>query len=249
MGKLTWIRCGLLLFAGCAVFACAQEAGEPVQVGTAQVELRSDLVLSETPASSTQPGQPPKPMPPIQRIHVSELGNDSRDRAYQAVERHEFLPALLEQPDPRKNSAHEGALHTRSRMRAGQHGVRTGKGFGVETMIATESVYPGDTSYYLPSVAFRPYFKTSESTAEPVKGLKNLIFHHKATGFPHKPPADGTSLEHASISESRSMRSPLPERPVSFKPRTRVTWVPAKNRLDLLNGNKDLNRDRFYKLR
>ena len=245
LGKLTWARFGLIWFAGWAIFACTQEAGEPVLVGTAQVELRSDLVLSETPASSTQPGQPNKPMPTARHIHVSELSNDLQDRVYHAVERYEFLPALLEQPGSRKNFTQD---NTRSQIRD-QHGVRTGKGFGVEAMVSSGSIHPDDASYYLPSVAFKPYFKTSESTAEPVKGLKTLIFHHKATGFPHEPPADGTSLEHVSISESRSMHPPLPERPVSLKPRTRVTWIPAKNRLDLLNGNKDLNRDRFYKLR
>ena len=112
--KLTWIRYGLVLFAGLVGFACSQEAREPVQVGAAQVELRSDLVLPEAPSASTtlsadenpdHPSQPTSPISAPQRIALSGLEHYSQDRAYGAVKRYEFLPAVLKDSKTRNNSA------------------------------------------------------------------------------------------------------------------------------------------------
>ena len=104
VGKLTWTRYGLILLAGLAGFACSQEeAREPVQVGAAQVELRSDLVLPETPSASTtlladespsHSDQSTNPIPAAQRITLSGLESYSQDRSYGAIKRYEFLPTL-----------------------------------------------------------------------------------------------------------------------------------------------------------
>ena len=170
MGKLTWTRYGLLLLAGLAGFACSQEAREPLEVGAAQVELRSDLVLPETPGASTvvlaeenpdHPGQSANSMPATQRIALSELGNYSQDRAYDAVQRYEFLPALLKDPKTRKSSAQQGDTHAQSWTLADKHWVRAGKGFGVaaEGMAPPGTVHLDDASYYSPTVALKPYPK------------------------------------------------------------------------------------------
>ena len=70
LGKLTWTRYGLMLLAGLAGFACSQDAREPVEVGAAQVELRSDLVLPEAPGSPPAPMGQESPDFPGQRIYT-----------------------------------------------------------------------------------------------------------------------------------------------------------------------------------
>ena len=137
MGKLTGIYFGLMLLAGWAGFACSQKA-EPVEVGTVQAELRSDLILPESPGSSmalpveensNHGGQLTKPIVSTQRIALPDLENYSQDRAYRAVKRYEFLPVLLRQPKTRKNSAQKGNAHASSWALADKHWVRAGKGF------------------------------------------------------------------------------------------------------------------------
>jgi hypothetical protein len=259
--KLTWIRYGLVLFAG-LLSACSQEAREPVEVGTAQVELRSHLVLPEGPSASTglvaeentdHPGQSTNPTPTSQRIALSGLENYSQDRAYGAVRRYEFLPTLLTDSKTRKNISQKD--NADSWTLADKHWVRAGKGFGVaaEGVTPTGRVHLDDAKYYFPAVAPKPYAKASEHLepmAGPFKSGKPLVFHSKATGFAHELPAEGTPSRHFPEFETRLELSPIPETQVYFssQPKTKVTLAPAKNRLDLMNGNENLNRHRYDKL-
>ena len=261
--KLTWIYYGLALFAG-LLSACSQEAREPVEIGAAQVELRSELVLPEPTSASSglvteenldQPGQATNSIPATQRIVLSELKNDSQDRAYGTVKRYEFLPALLTDPQARNRSTQEGNTHTNSWTLANKQWVRSGKGFGVaaEGMKPKGTVRLDDTPYYFPTVALKPYSKVSEHL-EPIDGLfksgKPLVFHSGATGFAHELPEEAKPSRHSPDYETRLELSPIPETQVYFssQPTTQVTLVPAKNRLDLMNGNENLNRHRFNKL-
>jgi hypothetical protein len=263
--KLTWTYCGLALFAGLAGFACSQEAKEPVEVGTAQVELRSHLVLPEAPGASTtlsaeenpdRPGQSTNLIPDTQRITLSGLENYSQDRAYGAVKRYEFLPALLTDSKTRNGSAQKGNAHANSWTLADKHWVRAGKGFGVaaEGMASSGTVHLDDTPYYFPTVALKPYSRAAEHLepmAEPFKSGKPLVFHSRATGFAHELPAEEGPYRHSPAFETKLELSPIPETQVYFssQPKTKVTLAPAKNRLDLMNGNENLNRHRFDKLR
>jgi hypothetical protein len=253
-----------MLLAGLAGCACSQEAREPVEVGTAQVELRSDLVLPEAPGSSTalladenpdHPGQSANSLPTAQRSALSGLEDYSQNRAYRDIQRYEFLPALLKEPETQKSPDQESNAHANSWPLAEKHWVRAGKGFGVaaEGMVPSGTIHPNDASYYFPTVALKPYSKASEHLepmAVPFKSRKPLVFHSGATGFAHEPPADVTPSGHSPSFETRLELSPIPETQVylSAKPKTHVTLAPAKNRLDLMNGNETLNRDRFNKL-
>jgi hypothetical protein len=258
--KLTWIRYGMVLFAG-LLFACTQEPREPVEVGAAQVELRSDLDLSEAPRSSSalspeenpdHLGPPASPMPTIQRIPLTGSMSDSQDHAYEAVSRYEFP---LRNPKALKVSTQESNTHTNSWPLASKHWVRTGKGFGVaaEGTAPPGIVHINDAEYYFPTVALKPYSEATEHlepVADPFKSSKPLVFHSGATGFAHEPPTEATPSRHSSSFETRLELSPIPETQVYFssQPKTKVTLAPAKNRLDLMNGNENLNRDRFGKL-
>lgn len=267
LGKLTWTHYGLMLFAGLAglaSFACSQEAREPVEVGTAQVELRSDLVLPETPSASTalsveensdHPGQSTNPPSATQRIALTGLEHYSQDRAYSAVKRYEFLPALLTDIKTRNSSAQGDSAHANSWTLADKYWVRAGKGFGVaaEGMASPGTIHLDDAPYYFPTVALKPYSKESEHLepmVEPFKSEKPLIFHSGATGFAHEPPAEATPSGHSPAFEARLVLSPIPETHVylSSKPKTQVTLAPARHRLDLMNGNEHLNQDRYQKL-
>jgi hypothetical protein len=234
------------LFAGLAGFACSQEAREPVEVGTAQVELRSDLVIPGKPGSSTallaeknrdHPGLSMNPMPGTQR----------------GVKRHEIPPAFREDSKTRKSSTLEDKAYARSWTLADKHWVRAGKGFGVaaERMTPPGSVHPDDAAYYFPAVASKPNSEATEHLepmAEPFKSGKPLIFHSGATGFAHEPPTDATPSGHSPAFETQLVLSPIPETQVylSSKPKTQVTLAPAKDRLDLIYGNENLNRNRYY---
>ena len=264
VGKLTWTRYGLMLLAGLAGFACSQEAREPVEVGTAQVELRSHLVLPETPGASTTLSAEENPDHPslsknliltTQRIALSGLENYSQDRTYGAVKRYEFLPAVLKDSKTRKDSTQKESAHANSWTLADKHWVRAGKGFGVaaEGMAPSGTVHLDDTPYYFPTVALKPYSKASEHLepmAEPFKSGKPLVFHSGATGFAHELPAEATPSGHSPAFGTRLELSPIPETQVYFssQPKTKVTLAPAKHRLDLMNGNENLNRHRFDKL-
>lgn len=265
MGKLTWKYYGLLLLAGLAGFACSQQAQEPIEVGTVQAELQSDLVLpgqSESPstlpveANPNRTGQSTSPELSPRHIVLSSLGNGSQDRSYRAVERYEFLPALLKQSQTREKSIQDNSTYSSSWTLADKHWVRAGKGFGVGTggMASTRTVHLDDASYYFPTVVSRPHSEMSEHlqpATEPFKSLKPLVFHHGATGFADEPSNDATPSGHSSVFEIPQALSPIPETRVylSSKPKTRVTLTPSKNCLDLMNGNENLNQDRFYKLR
>jgi hypothetical protein len=262
--KLTWTYCGLALFAGLAGFACSQEAKEPVEVGTAQVELRSHLVLPEAPGASTtlsaeenpnHPGQSTNLITATQRIALAGLEDNSQGRAYGAVKRYEFLPALLTDSKARNSSAGKDNAHANSWTLADKHWVRAGKGFGVaeERLAPSGTVHIDDTPYYFPTVALKPYSKASqhlEPMAEPFKSGKPLVFHSRATGFAHELPSEATHSRHSPAFETRLELSPIPETRVYFssRPNTKVTLSPSKNRLDLMNGNENLNRHRFDNL-
>jgi hypothetical protein len=249
---------------GLAGFACSQEAREPVQVGTAQVELRSDLVLPETPGSSTallteenpdHPGQSTSPIPATQRIALAGLENYSQDRAYEAVNRYEFLPAVLKDSKTQNSSVQGGNTHSNSWTLADKHWVRAGKGFGVaaEGMASPGTVHLDDAPYYFPTVVLKPYSRASEHLkpmAEPFKSGKPLVFHSGATGFAHELPPEVTPSRHSPDFETRLELSPIPETQVYFssQPKTKVTLAPAKHRLDLMNGNENLNQYRFNNL-
>ena len=261
--KLTWIYYGLAIFAG-LLSACSQEAREPVEIGAAQVELRSELVLPEPTSASTglvteespgQPGQSTNSIPATQRIVLSELKNDSQDRAYGTVKRYEFLPALLTDSKAQDSSAQGDSSHTNPWTLADKQWVRSGKGFGVaaEGMTPKGTVRLDDTPYYFPTVAFKPYSKASEHLepmAEPFKSGKPMIFHSGATGFAHELPVEPKPSTHWRDYETHLELSPIPETQVYFssQPTTQVTLAPAKNRLDMMNGNENLNRHRFDKL-
>jgi len=260
LGKLTWIYYGLALFAG-LLSACSQEAREPVEVGTAQVELRSDLVLPEGPSASTalsteetmgQPSQSTSPIPASQRIALSELGSYSQDRAYSDVKRYELLPVLLSDSKTLSRSAKGGSTHADLWTLADKHWVRAGKGFGVasEGMAPTGTVRIDDAPYYFPTITLKPYSDASEHLepmSGPFKSGKPLVFHSNANGFAHELPAETTHSKHSLDSEARLELSPIPETQVFFssQPKTKVTLAPAKHRLDLMNGNENLNRHRF----
>ena len=205
--------------------------------------------------NSGHPDQSANPIPATQRIALSGLKKDSQDRAYRAVNCYEFLPALLKDSKTPKTSAPEGNVHIDSWTFADKHQVRGGKGFGVAAvgMAPPGAVHPDDASFYVPTVALKPYSKPSEHLAPmagPFKSRKTLVFHSEATGFAHAPQTDALSTENSSAFETRLTLSPIPETQVylSSKPKTQVTLAPAKNRLDLLNGNRNINQDRFDKL-
>ena len=264
MEKLTWARYGWLLLAGLAGFACSQEAREPVEVGAAQVELRSDLALPETPGSSTAlsaeknpdvSSESTNPLPATRHIVLPRSEKSSQDPAYRSVKRYEFLPAMLTDSKARKRSAQGKNAHASSWALADKHRIRGGKGFGVaaEGMISPGTVHSDDTSYYFPTVALKPYSKASEHLqpmAGPFKSQKTLVFHNRATGFAHELPAEATPSRHSPAFETRLELSPVPETQIYFssQPKTKVTLAPAKNRLDLMNGNENLNRHRYQKL-
>ena len=264
MGKLTWTHYGLVLFAGLVGFACSQEAREPVEVGAAQVELRSELILPESPNASTtlladenpnHSDQSITPMPVTQRITLSGLESYSQDRAYGAIKRYEFLPTLLVDAKTRNSSAQEGDSNAHSSPLADKQWVRAGKGFGVgaEGMAPSGTVHIYDAKYYSSTVALKIYSKASEHLepmAEPFKSAKPLVFHSRATGFAHELPEEAAFSGHSPVFEDQRELSPIPETQVYFssQPKTKVTLAPAKNRLDLMNGNKNLNRHRFDKL-
>lgn len=261
--KLTWIYYGLALFAG-LLSACSQEAREPVEIGAAQIELRSELVLPEPTSASTglvteenpnQPSQSMSSIPATQRIVLSELRNDSQDRSYGSVKRYEFLPALLADSQARNSSTQDGNTDTNSWTLDNKQWVRSGKGFGVAAvrLMPKGKVRLDDTPYYVPTVALKPYSKVSEHLepmAEPFKSGKPMVFHSGATGFAHELPEEAKPSRHSPDYENRPELSPIPETQVYFssQPTTQVTLVPAKNRLDLINGNENLNRHRFNKL-
>jgi hypothetical protein len=201
------------------------------------------------------PGQSTNPKQAIRRIPLKGLRNYSQERAYRAVKRYEFLPALLTNPKTRKISAQDGNSYTNSGLLADKQWVRAGKGFGVaaEGMAPPGTVHLDDASYYLPTVVLKPYSKGLEHLApmaEPFKSRKPLIFHSGATGFAHEPPADTTPSGHLPALETRRVLSPIPETQVYFssQPKTKVTLAPSKNHLDLMNGNENLNQDRYQKL-
>lgn len=241
MGKLTWTRYGLMLFAGLAGYACSQEAREPVEVGTAQVELRSDLVIPESPRASTLPegnpnqsGQSENPMPDAQR----------------RAQLKEFTPVVREDSTTRESFVREGTIHTSSWTFADKHWVRGGKGFGVaaKDMAPLGTVHLENSSNYFAAVSLKPRSKMSESPA-PVprsfKSQKHLVFHSGATGFAHELPEDDMSAEHSPVFENRPALSPIKGTQVSSNPQSQVTQASAKYRLDLMNGNQNLNRHRF----
>ncbi len=264
LGKLTGTHLGLILLAGTISFACSQEAHEPVEVGAAQVELRSDLVLPEGPSASTtllaeenpdHPGQSTNPIPVAQRIALLGLENDSQDGAHGDIKRYEFLPALLTDSKNQGSSVQEGNTDADSWTLADKQWVRAGKGFGVaaEGVTPTGTVHLDDAKYYFPTVALKPYVNASEHL-EPMTGHfksgKPLVFHRGATGFAHDLPAEATPTRRSPAFETRLELSPIPETQVYFssQPKTKVTLAPAKNRLDIMNGNENLNRHRFDKL-
>ncbi len=254
-----------MMFAGLAGFACSQQAREPVEVGTVQEELRSDLVFPEERNSSTglpaeeysdSAGQFAKSAPATQHIVAPGMRNPSQNRAYRAVKRYELLPALLDKSDAQKVSAKEGNAHASSWTFAEKSRVRGGKGFGVaaEAAALTKTVHLDDASYYSPAIALKPYSKASEHPApvvEPFKSQKPHVFHHGATGFAHELPAEARSSAPSQSLDAQEPLSPIHETRVylSSKPRSQVNLAPSKNRLDLINGNENLNRHRFYKLR
>ena len=261
--KLTWVYYGLALFAG-LFSACSQEAREPVEIGAAQVELRSELVLPEPMSASTglateensdQHGQATNPIPATQRIVLSELKNDSQDHTFNTIKRYEFLPALLTDSKARNSSTQESNTHSNSWTLADKQWVRSGKGFGIaaEGMTPRGPVRLDDTPYYFPTVALKPYSKVSEHLkpmAGPFKSGKPLVFHSGATGFAHELPEEAKLSTHSRDYETHLELSPISETQVYFssQPTTQVTLVPAKNRLDLMNGNENLNRHHFDKL-
>jgi hypothetical protein len=261
--KLTLIYYGLALFAG-LLSACAQEAREPVEIGAAQIELRSELVLPEPTSASTelvseenpdQPGQSANSIPATQRIVLSEPRNDSLDRAFGRVKRYEFLPALLADSEARTSSTQDGNTDTDSWRIANKQWVQSGKGFGVaaEGMTPKGTVRLDDTLYYVPTVALKPFSKVSEHLepmAEPFKSGKPLVFHSGATGFAHELPKEANPSRRSPDYEVQQELSPIPETQVYFssQPKTKVTLVPAKHRLDLMSGNENLNWDRYQKL-
>jgi hypothetical protein len=261
--KLTWIYYALALFAG-LLSACSQEAGELVEVGVTQVELRSDLVLPEAPSASATLLAEENPdhlgpstdlLPATQRITLSGLENYSQDRVYGTVKRYEFLPTLLADSKARESSGQKDNAPANSWTLADKQWVRAGKGFGVgaEGMTPPGTVHLDDEQYFFPTVALKPYSKASEHLkpmAEPFKSGKPLVFHNRASGFAHELPAEDMPSRHSPAFETRLELSPIPETRVYFssQPKTKVTLAPAKHRLDLMNGNENLNRHRFDKL-
>ncbi len=259
--KLAGTGCGLILLAGWALSGCSQEAEKPIEVGAVQVELRSDLVLPEAQTAPLGeegpdfPGPPQKEFQATQRIPLKGPGQFRQDPEYRSINRYEFLPALLKDTRGRKKSGPEEGVWGNSMTVADKPWVLAGKGFGVGTEILNPSgtVHVNDAHYYFPTVALKPYAKASEHLEPipgPFKSQKPLIFHSRATGFAHEPPANETPTGRSSPFETTLILSPIPETQVYFssEPKTKVTLAPAKNRLDLMNGNENLNRHRFGKL-
>jgi hypothetical protein len=120
-------------------------------------------------------------------------------------------------------------------------------------MASSKMVGFDHSSYYLPNVVSKTYSKPSEQLepiVEPFKSRKPLIFHRGATGFTHELPDDAAPSKDSPDIETRLELSPIPGTRIylSSKPRTHMTLAPAKSRLDLMNGNENLNRARFDKL-
>ena len=261
--KLAWTRYGLILLAGWVLSACSQEAENPIEVGAVQVELRSDLVLPDTPDTQAAllgeegphfPGPSSEPFQATQRILLKGPDPFRQDAETRAINRYEFLPALLNDPRSRKTSGQEKGVLGNPITVADKPWVLAGKGFGVaaEGMTPPGTVHLNDAHYYFPTVAWQPYSKASEHLlprAGHFKSQKSLIFHSRATGFAHEPPVDD-GLSEKSPYETQLILSPIPETQVYFssEPKTEITLAPAQNRLDLINGNENLNRHRFNQL-
>ncbi len=259
--KLACYGWGWVLVAGLAVSACSQETKEPVEIGAAQVELRSDLVLDghSPPTSSTdQEDQegfdltllpidagPPIPLP--------RPGTGPENREYRAVQRYEFLPALLDTPGTQPFSGKDSAASVAVSSLPVKHRVWAGKGFGVGSEPRGQTLHLDDAHYFSPNVTEKPYAQPSEhlaATGTPFKSQKPLIFHSGATGWATESSGAGVLAGDAPVVETTLVLSPIPETQVYFssRPKTEVKLAHAKNRLDLLYGNENLNRHRFHQL-
>ncbi len=126
-----------VLVAGLAVAACSQESKEPVEIGAAQVELRSDLVLQDAhrpqTSSADQEDQDgfDRTSPPISAgrpIPLPKPGTGPQNREYHAVQRYEFLPALLDRPGTQPISGKDPTARVWYRAPRGKTGYGRAKG-------------------------------------------------------------------------------------------------------------------------
>ena len=260
LDKLACYGWGGVLVAGLAVAACSQETQEPVEIGAAQVELRSDLVLQDAhrPLTSLADQEDQdgfdrisQPISAGRPILLPKAGTGPQIREYRSLQRYEFLPALLDEPGTQPFSGKDPAASGAVSSPPVKYRVWAGKGFGVGAEPRAQNLHLDDAYYYLPSVTGKPYAQPSEHLApagKPFKSQKPLIFHSGATGFAYEPP--GVPAEGSPVFETTRVLSPIPETQVYFssRPQTEVKLVPGKNRLDLMNGNENLNRHRFGKL-
>ena len=258
--KLACYGWGWVLVAGLAVSACSQETKESVEIGAAQVELRSDLVLQDVhrpQTSSTDQEDRDEfdltllPIDAGQPIPLPKPGTGPQNREYRAVQRYEFLPVLLDKPGTQPYSGKDSAASSAVSRLPVKHRVGAGKGFGVGAESMAQTLYLDDAHYYFPTVTVKPYAQPSEHlapTGKPFKSQKPLIFHNGSTGWGTEPP--GVLAESAPALETTRVLSPIPETHIYFssRPKTEVKLVPGKNPLDLINGNENLNRHRFGKL-
>ncbi len=258
--KLACYGWGGVLVAGLAVAACSQETKEPVEIGAAQVELRSDLVLQDAHRPQTSSADPEdqegfdrtsQPISAGRPIPLPKPGTGPQNREYHAVQRYEFLPALLDKPGTQPFSGKDPAASGAVSSPSVKYRVWAGKGFGVGAEPMAQTLHIDDAHYYFPSVTGKPYAQPSEHlapTGKPFKSQKPLIFHGGATGFAYEPPS--VPAEGSPVFETMRVLSPIPETQVYFssRPQTEVKLAPGKIRLDLMNGNENLNRHRFGKL-
>jgi len=265
MEKLALLRWRWILFAGwAALTACAQDSQEPAEVGTTQVELRSQLELPDgrsphLPSPGKAPGydsgQSPNRIQPTRRISLTGPGGVSPDPKYDTVHRYEFLPALLVTEKPGRSRKGEGDDAGQAWTLGEKPEASAGKGFGVaaEGWTSPGSVHLDNAHYYAPAVAFQPLVSLSEAgaqTSEPKAGKKRLIFHGRGTGWSLPPVGDEELLTDSRGGSSLPELRPIPETQVRFygQPHDRIGLTPSQKRLDLLNGNENFNRHHFQTL-
>lgn len=262
MENLARFRWGWIIFAGwTALAACSEGTQGSVEVGSTQAELRSPLDLPGGP--HLHPSPPGKPLEDdagvsagsiqaTRRIALSGTGTFRADSQYASLPRYEFLPGLLEARDSRRPAEGNHEEGTPSWTVGDKPEASGGKGFGVgaEDWTPPRSTHIDDAHYYAPVVALNPYTPPSEHltpVAGPAAGQKPLIFHDRGTGW-MAPQEDEPDLPGSPSSPASALLPPIPETRVYFSPHTRVTLVPAPRRLDLINGNPNLNRYYFENL-
>ncbi|NIQ02965.1 MAG: hypothetical protein GWM98_08975 [Nitrospinaceae bacterium] len=256
--KLAWWK-GLAVIGGLLAgsAACSVDQPDSEEIGTVQIQLRSDLDLraqleqDQKPDEREAPGFAGEREPEItatQRLLVTGLGRGAPEDGYSSVQRYEFLPELRRDAGAPQAPGPEKKADWRTVSAGEKPWVLAGRGFAADSLTAGRPV--NQTNYYLPHRPGKPEVEPEhlEPTGGLLKSQKPLIFHSGATGFGGEVPTDRKRQTRPSSGKLRLELAPIAETRIylSSQPKTRMTLAPANNRLDLMNGNQNLNRHRFY---